>query len=89
MALYEFNALDETEQHEQLWEYGVHIGEREADEYKIVLYQIHSFYVELFYYMEHNVLKKLKSFSDTELLDVYLINSTQIFSTPILIKKIK
>jgi len=72
MTLYQFNDLDELEQFEELWENGVHIGERQEDKYRIVLYQLHSFYVELFYHIEHNVLHRLRSFSSTEQLDAYL-----------------
>ncbi len=46
--------------------------ERIEGEHKIVLYQIFSFYVELYYHMEFNVLRRLKSFSSVELLDAYL-----------------
>jgi hypothetical protein len=72
MTLYQYNYLDEAEQHEAIWEHGVHIGERLEGEYKIILYQIFSFYVELFYHMEFNVLRRLRSFSSTECLDAYI-----------------
>ena len=72
MTLYQYNDLDEMEQHEAIWEHGVHIGERIEGEYKIILYQIFSFYVELFYHMEFNVLRRLRSFSNTECLDAYI-----------------
>ncbi len=72
MTLYEFNDLDELEQHEAIWEYGVMIGDRFEGEHRIILYQLFSFYVELFYQQEHNVLRKLRSFCSTELLDAYL-----------------
>lgn len=45
MTLYQFNALDEMEQIEAIWEHGVHIAERLHEEYKLILYQIDSFYV--------------------------------------------
>jgi hypothetical protein len=72
MTLYEYRALDELEQTEALWEHGVHIGEREEGEYKVVLYQIFEFYIEVFYHIEHNVIHRYKAFSNTELLDAYL-----------------
>ena len=71
MTLYQYNDLDEAEQHEAIWEHGVHIGERIEGEYKIILYQIFSFYVELRYHIEHNVLKGARSFSSTEQLKPY------------------
>lgn len=72
MTLYEFNSLDETEQHEAVWNHGVMVGDRIEGEHKIILYQLFSFYVELFYHVEHNVIRKLRSFSDTLLLDGYI-----------------
>ena len=72
MTLYQFNALDETEQHEAVWNDGVMVGHKNDGEHRIVLYQLFSFYVELFYNIEYNVLSKLIAFSDTEMLDIYL-----------------
>ncbi len=43
MTLYEYNGLDEAEQHEALWEHGVLVGNRVEGEYKIILYQINFF----------------------------------------------
>lgn len=72
MTFYQFNDLDEAEQHEALWEHGVMVGDRVENEYRIMLYQVFSFYVELYYHIEYNVLRRLKSFSSTECLDSYL-----------------
>jgi len=71
MTLYEFNLLDEMEQAEAVWE-GVHIGEREDEEHKILLYQIDSFYVEVFYHKEYNVIRRFRSFASMEQLEPYL-----------------
>jgi hypothetical protein len=40
---YEYNQLDECEQHEAIWEHGVMVGDRNESEHKIILYQIFSF----------------------------------------------
>ena len=72
MTLYQFNALDEAEQHEALWDHGVMIGDRIELEHRIILYQLFSFYVELYYHIEYNVLRRLRSFSSTEPLDAYI-----------------
>ena len=71
MTLYQFNLLDEMEQAEAVWE-GVHIAEREDEEHKILLYQIDSFYVEVFYHKEYNVIRRFRSFASTEQLEPYL-----------------
>ncbi len=47
MTLYEFIALDEAEQSEAIWD-AVQIAEREDSEHRIKLFQIDSFYIEVF-----------------------------------------
>ncbi len=39
--------MDEMEQAEAVWE-GTHIADREDEQYKILLYQIDGFYVEVY-----------------------------------------
>jgi hypothetical protein len=51
MTLYQFNMLDEMEQAEAVWSV-THIGERQDEDHSILLYQIDSFYVEVFYHRE-------------------------------------
>jgi len=65
MTLYEFNMLDEMEQAEAVRS-GTHIGERKYEEFDILLHQIDSFYVEVFYYRQYNVIRRLRSFSSTK-----------------------
>jgi len=83
MTLYQFNALDEMEQEEAVWS-GTHIGERFDEVHNILLYHIDSFYVEVFYYREHNELVRFRSFSSTEQLLPYLgkINIDELIRTP-------
>ncbi len=73
MTLYDFIAMDEMEQAEAVWS-GVHIGDREDEKHKILLYQINgdeSFYVEVFYNKEFNVIWKFNPFKSMEYLNVY------------------
>ena len=74
MTLEEFYDLDEMEQRETVWENGEFLDDRMDEDgvHRVALYQIFSFYVELFYHIEYNVLSKLIAFSDTEMLDIYL-----------------
>jgi hypothetical protein len=72
MTLYQFNALDEMEQAETLWDKGVHIGERFDEEHNILLYQIDGFYLEAYYHREYNVLRRFRTFSSTEQLQPYI-----------------
>ncbi|TMI63724.1 MAG: hypothetical protein E6H07_13220 [Bacteroidetes bacterium] len=71
MTLYQFNMLNKTKQAEAVWN-GVHIGEREDGPYNILLYQVHSFYVEVYYHRPHNSIIKFRSFSSTTQLAPYL-----------------
>lgn len=71
MTLYQFNAMDEMEQAEAVWD-GTHIGERFDEEYNILLYQIDNFYVEAYYHREYNVLRRFRSFSSIDQLSTYL-----------------
>jgi hypothetical protein len=71
MTLYEFNVLDEMEQAEAVWA-GVFVADREDEQHRILLYQIDSFYVEVYYHKQHNVLIRFQSFSSINQLDPYL-----------------
>jgi len=71
MTLYQFNMLNEFEQAEAVWS-GTHIGERQDDEHSILLYQINSFYVEVYYHQEDNAIRRMRSFSSTDQLAPYL-----------------
>ena len=72
MTLYEYNKLNESEQYQTMWGHGVVVADRIKGEQKVILYQIFSFYVELYYHIEYNTLIRLKSFSGVEYLDVYI-----------------
>ena len=67
MTLYQFNMLDENEQAEAVWD-GVRIGERHDEEHSILLYQLDSFYVEVFYDREHNVIRKFETLTEDQIL---------------------
>jgi hypothetical protein len=57
--------------------HGVLLAERMDHEARIFLYQIDSFYLELFheiYEVKDNFIRILRCFKDTSLLDNYLIN---------------
>ena len=71
MTIYQFIALDEMEQQEAIWE-GHLIDDREDTEYKILLYQIDAFYVEVFYHKKYNVIKRYRPFTSVEQLAPYL-----------------
>ena len=59
------------EQAEAVWS-GVHLGERQDEEHTILLYQIDSFYVEVYYHREYNLIRRMRSFSSVDQLAPYL-----------------
>lgn len=77
MNMYQFNCMDEVRQIELIWSTGVLVGSRQEGSFKILLYQIASFYVEVYYQYFQGKMIKIKSFSDTNQLDPYL-NSINI-----------
>lgn len=70
MTLKQFNSLDEMEQQEAIWG-GTFIGNREDQEHKILLYKIDSFYVEVYYHKEYNVIRKYVPFDNPAQLAPY------------------
>lgn len=64
--------MDEMEQLETIWAAGDPIGKREDEEHHIFLYQVDSFYVEVFKHKEFGVDRKYRPFSSVEQLKSYL-----------------
>ncbi len=74
MNFYEYTGMEEIEQYEELWFNGVQVAQREEPEFDIDLYQIHNFYIELFYDKADKKLHRLRPFCNTNSLDSYLCN---------------
>ena len=74
MTIYDFELMNEFEQTDIIGEKGVLIGERKHEHYNVLLFQIESFYVELYYHSHFNVIIKIIYFTDTDLLEQYLEN---------------
>jgi hypothetical protein len=72
MTLYQFIAMDEMEQIETVWNQSVLVAERKGKTGDYFLYQIDSFYVEIKYLKGTRIIRRFKSFHDTELLAPYL-----------------
>jgi len=72
MTFYQFKALSEYKQYEQIKSRGVIIAQRISTAYKFLLYQIDSFYVELKYNLFETRIEVMKCFSNTKDLDPYL-----------------
>jgi hypothetical protein len=71
MTLTDFLALDYKGKHRATSD-GVCIGGRTEEGYIVLLYQLCSFYIEVFYQKEYNFISEFKAFDDTELLEPYL-----------------
>ena len=67
-----YNQLSESEQLNFLEKSGVLIGEREGRFCHIKLYQVESFYVEVYYHTHFNVVVNIHAFTDIDYLDPYL-----------------
>lgn len=72
MTLYQFNVLTENEKTAIVSSKGHFVGDRKEDNFSIMLYQVRSFYVELYYNGQENKIRKLRSFSSREQLEPYL-----------------
>jgi len=71
MTLYEFNFLSDDDKALEIWN-GAFIADRIEASSRILLYQLYSFYVEVYYHTEQNKIQKFRSFSSTNQLDIYL-----------------
>jgi hypothetical protein len=71
MTLNEFEEMDQSEKMEAVWE-GAFITNRVDSEHEILLYQVDSFYVELYYDKKCNHISRFRSFSSTDELTPYL-----------------
>ena len=71
MSEEQFNKLTEDCQSDVICRKGVLISLRKQDEHKVLLYQIDSFYVEVYYHPVDNAINII-SFSGTEKLQPYL-----------------
>ena len=72
MNLFDFYGLSEKQQLDTLEETGVFIAQRQKPFYNIKLYQLESFYVELYFHTHFNVIVNVNCFSNTDCLDAYL-----------------
>ena len=72
MKLYDFKFLDDKSQAEVLFNYGVLIAERLYKDLIIQLYQINSFYVEVYYNAVFKMVQGINSFDNLTRLEPYL-----------------
>ncbi len=72
LTLYQYNILPTKERATILWEEGVCLDLFRVEAgFKIILYALFSFYVEVWYDKDYNRIIKLRTFSSTGPLDAY------------------
>lgn len=72
MTLYEFNLLPKEDQRPTLWMEADFVVDRMEGKFTVFLYQLYSFYVEVWYDGNENEIYKTRSFSSTAQLEPYL-----------------
>ena len=72
MTLYSYKLSSKAEKAICLWQNGVFIADRKDGNYLILLYQLHNFYVEIWYLNNVNKIDRTRTFSSTEPLKPYL-----------------
>lgn len=72
MIIQHFNTLSKQDQQNNLLREGIFLAEREDGPFRIMLYQLDSFYVEVYFFNLYNKVAFLQSFTDTDALEPYL-----------------
>jgi hypothetical protein len=68
----EFNNLTHDEQAWYIWNGAIHLHVREVYGYRVNLFSYNGYYIELWYSINENSIKKIKAFESTALLAPYL-----------------
>lgn len=72
LSLSEFIDLPQPLQFEMLHKHGVYVGKRKINRQTIVLFQLHGFYVEVYYKQYRKTIDRLVTSADTDILQPYL-----------------
>jgi hypothetical protein len=72
MTIYEFNRLDDSKKGKALITFGAEVAQRVVMGLRIALYQIGSFYTEVYFNENFKVVQGFRSFADTNELQPYL-----------------
>lgn len=82
MKFCDFKLFDFSLQALIIYREGVYLGSRGVDDFFVALYQVHNFYVELYYRFHNREIVKCISFHSEVLLEPYLkqIQLNELFS---------
>src|SRR5687767_1779195 len=76
MPFLQFNQLSHFDKFGAILEHGVNVGDRRIKYANVILYQMFSFYIEVYYDPSQHQIVQLKSFAGTDLLEPYLKSIT-------------
>ena len=68
----QFDTLSKEHQQDLLLKKGIFLAEREDGPFRIMLYQLDGFYVEVYFFNLYNKVAFFQTFEDTEALQPYL-----------------
>jgi len=72
MSFYEFSQLDKDYQAQKVWSFGKHIATKYSSIYAILLWQMETFYVEIYYDRIDKKIESVRSFLSIEPITPYL-----------------
>ena len=72
MTALQYNILPSFKQLSLVWSKGVYLAKRIEDHFSVMLYQLQSFYVEVYYDNQEGEVEKIYSFNETDNLEPYL-----------------
>lgn len=72
MNFYEFSQLDKDDQAQRVWKSGKHLSTRYSSIYAILLWQMDTFYAEIYYDRIDNKIETVRSFLSLEPITRYL-----------------
>ena len=70
MTLYDFIAMNQTDQAEAVWK-GNYLAAKEEEKHRVLLYKVENFYVEVYFHRELNLIQKFRPFTSTWRLQAY------------------
>ena len=68
----EFMELSQELQFDVLHKHGVYVGKRKIDRQTVVLFQLHGFYVEVYYKQYRKTIDRIVTSGNTDILQPYL-----------------
>ena len=72
VRLHEFKYQEKHKKTELLSKYGVYLASRLNRGYQVLLFSVSTFYVEVYFDLEHEIMSYIRAFSGSEDLDPYL-----------------